>query len=196
LALVPLGLIGAFGIGVIVVTLWHELGHLYMARLLRIPVKQIAVGLGPELWRRSLGKESTLVVRAVPTGMAIGVPGRFDDEGHLRRPVMQDILMAAGGPAASCLITLIFLLLAVYLPGQPAVQLWLIFMGLFSVVLAILNLVPFPGLDGGHLLILVASLLGLRFSPEQESAFHRAGVRLLAALSILSLFVALARSLL
>jgi len=105
--------------------------------------------------------------------------------------VIQDILVAAGGPTASLLITLLFFLLALFLPADSASQTWLIWTGLLSSALAILNLIPFPGLDGGHLLLLSGSLLGLDLSPQRELAIHRAGTRLLTGLSGLLLLLSL-----
>ena len=44
---------GLFGLlaALMVVTIWHELGHLWVARHLGVPVKLIGLGVGPAIWR-------------------------------------------------------------------------------------------------------------------------------------------------
>ncbi len=168
----------------VLVTLWHELGHLLVARMLGLPVKLITFGLGPVLWRRTLDKETQFVLRAVPTGMSIGVPGRHNPDGSLRRPLYHDLLVAAGGPLASLLLTALLLAALLAWPIGGAVQSWVIGIGLLSVLLALLNLLPIPGLDGGHLLILSAIWLGLPLAPAHEKSAHALGLRLLSTLCV------------
>lgn len=55
---------------------------------------------------------------------------------------------------------------------------------LISLNLAVLNLVPFPALDGGRLLFLgIEKIKGSRVSPKVENAIHAAGIVLLLALA-------------
>lgn len=173
---VPLALAG-FAVALIVTTLVHELGHLAAARVLRIPVRRIAVGMGPVFWRRTLSDDAEFVLRAIPTGMAIGVPGRRNPDGTSRRPIRHDVLVAAAGPLMS-------LLLAAALWGMAHLSFlpiwshfWLASTALLSAFLGITNLIPVPGLDGGHLLLLGAARLGVQLSPEREMQAHRVGVR-------------------
>jgi regulator of sigma E protease len=162
-------------------TLAHELGHFVAARRLGIPVKRLTVGLGPILWRTRLSGDMELVLRAIPAGMAVGVPARRSDDGRLLRPVKHDMIIAAGGPAASFILAGLLLGAMWLLQGQPALQLWLAGAATLSALLAGLNLIPIPGLDGGHLMVLVAARLGKELTPRQESALHRAGVRVTLA---------------
>ena len=173
----PWGLIAALA----VVTVGHEAGHLLVARLLGVPIRLISLGVGPTLWRRLLGQDLEVVLRTVPIGVSVGVVGRRELDGRLRRPVGHDMLMAAGGPAASVLMSLGLLVLAV-LTGEPSgLRLWLIATALLSLVLGLCSLVPVPGLDGGHLLVLSAARLGHELSPHRERFVHQLGMRLLAA---------------
>ncbi len=57
------------------------------------------------------------------------------------------------------------------------------FMGILSVNLAILNIMPLPALDGGRLLfILIESIIGKRVVPKVEAIIHTAGMALLLLL--------------
>lgn len=175
----------------VLVTLWHELGHLVAARWLRIPVKRIGIGFGPTVWRLASSRETELVLRALPLGMAIGVPGRRDANGRLRRPVSHDIWMAAAGPLASLslpllLFVVLFVAAWVGILG-PALSEWIIGAGLLSVALGVLNLLPLPGLDGGHLLVLAIAQRGWQLSPRRELQMHRVGMQLMIGACLFSL---------
>src|SRR5687767_2504782 len=108
----PLILIAAlFG-----VTLWHELGHLAAARWLGVPVVNLYVGLGPVLWRRTLRQAPDLVLRAFPLGMSVAIPSRRTSDGQARRPYTHDLWIAAAGPCASFVLTLLLFAIARWLP--------------------------------------------------------------------------------
>lgn len=180
-----------FTAALIVTTLAHELGHFAAARLLRIPVRRIAFGMGPVFWRRALKDHAEFVLRAIPTGVAIGVPGRRDSDGTLRRPIHHDVVMAAAGPMMSLLLAALFWEAARMSFFPPWPRLWLAATALLSAFLGIANLIPVPGLDGGHLLFLGAAALGLQLSPEREIQVHQVGVRLVAFACLAALLVIL-----
>jgi len=57
--------------------------------------------------------------------------------------------------------------------------------GVLSVNLAVINIVPFPGLDGGRLLfVLIAGIFRKRLSPQVEAAVHAIGFVLLLLLLV------------
>lgn len=57
------------------------------------------------------------------------------------------------------------------------------FVGILSVNLAILNIVPFPALDGGRLLfIVIESIIGKKVLPKLETAIHTVGMIILILL--------------
>ena len=59
------------------------------------------------------------------------------------------------------------------------------FVAILSVNLAILNIIPFPALDGGRLLFIgIEALFGKKVLPKIENAFHTAGMALLILLLI------------
>ena len=69
----------------------------------------------------------------------------------------------------------------------------LFLLALISVNLAVMNMLPVPGLDGGHILTLLLSLLyetiaGKKPDPRIENHIHTAGLFLLLALMVLIFF--------
>jgi len=57
------------------------------------------------------------------------------------------------------------------------------FVGILSVNLAILNIIPFPALDGGRLLFIgIEGLIGKKVIPKVEAAIHTVGMMLLLVL--------------
>lgn len=59
-------------------------------------------------------------------------------------------------------------------------------MGALSVALAVTNLLPLPGLDGGRILfVLVEAIRGRRVDPAKEGVIHLIGMALLVALMLL-----------
>ena len=190
----PLIIIAQFAISLFVVTLAHELGHVLVAQRLGIPIKRITWGFGPALWRRPLGQGSELVVRLLPTGMSVGVPVRRTSDGRMIRPIKHDILLAAGGPAASLIFALAMSASFLLFDGSVTFQLWLIATAILSVLLAILNLIPVPGLDGGHLLLLIAARFGWELTSHQEITAHRLGTRLIVLLCLVVMVVVVGRS--
>jgi membrane-associated protease RseP (regulator of RpoE activity) len=131
------------------VTLWHELGHLTAARWLKVPIVHLNVGLGPILWRRKLRQAPDLVLRAFPLGMSVAIPSRRTVEGQTRRPHAHDLWIAAAGPCASFILTLLLFAIARWTPMPHTWAYNLAGVGLLSTAIALLNLLPVPGLDGG-----------------------------------------------
>jgi regulator of sigma E protease len=75
--------------------------------------------------------------------------------------------------------------------GQAAAEglpVFLRFMGLFSVNLAILNLLPIPVLDGGHLLFLaIEAVRGRPLSVQQRLRWSQVGFVILIGIMLLAL---------
>lgn len=179
----------AFIVALLLVTIWHELGHLTVARLVKVPVRRIYVGMGPVLWQRSIAPDTELVLRALPLGMSIAVPGRRGDDGVLRRPLGHDVAIVAAGPAASLLLTGLLFALARWGGFPEAWGMALVGVGLLSTAVALLNLVPIPGLDGGHLLMLALDKGGRRLPQFLEGRLHRWGMHLVAVAVMMPLLL-------
>ena len=189
----PIGALSVIGVvaTIIITTSAHELGHAAAARLLRIPIRWILIGHGPVLWRRPLKQGVELVWRALPTGIAIGLDGRRNADGTLCRPIRYDMLIAAAGPVVSLLLAALLWDLGQWVLLPSWLRFWLIAGGLLSVVTGILSLIPIPGLDGGHLLMLALTRAGIQISPQQETYVHRLGVNLIFAGSLTGLVATL-----
>jgi membrane-associated protease RseP (regulator of RpoE activity) len=164
-------------IALVAVTLWHELGHLLAARLVKAPVSRIYIGWGPVVWHTQPDEHFRLVLRALPLGMSVAVPSRRDLSGHVQRAPGADLWIAAGGPLASVLLTAAIFAAVRGLDLPYALAHGWVGVGLLSLGLALLNLLPVPGLDGGHLVLLTAACFGCELSPQREARLHRIGVR-------------------
>ncbi len=69
--------------------------------------------------------------------------------------------------------------------AQFGIPTFLKLVGVLSVNLAVLNIVPFPGLDGGRLFfVLLGGIFRRRLSPQVEAAVHAVGFVLLLALLV------------
>jgi membrane-associated protease RseP (regulator of RpoE activity) len=187
----PFTVVG-FALALILTTIGHEFGHLVIARSLHIPVKLIAIGLGPTLWRHTFRNGVRFEWRLVPVGMAIGLLGRRNENGEDRRPWKQDLTVAAGGPMASLFLMMTLIVLAIVVRSDLVIQSWLIATAAISLLLAFYNLLPLPGLDGGHILVLSVGRLGFRLSPQREATLHRTGIKLTATACMLLLAVRIA----
>jgi membrane-associated protease RseP (regulator of RpoE activity) len=166
------------------VTLWHELGHLAAARWLGVPVVNLYIGLGPVLWRRRNRQAPDLVLRALPLAMSVAIPSRRSHDGQARRPYTDDLWIAAAGPCASFVLTLLLFAVARWTPMPHAWAYGLVGVGLLSALLALFNLLPLPGLDGGHLFMLAAARKGWEMPPAQELHLQRASIRWMVILCL------------
>ncbi|HEY8807013.1 MAG TPA: M50 family metallopeptidase [Candidatus Limnocylindria bacterium] len=70
--------------------------------------------------------------------------------------------------------------------AQFGIPTFLKLIGVLSVNLGVINIVPFPGLDGGRLFfVLLGALLRRRLSPQVEAAIHAVGFVLLLGLLVI-----------
>ena len=73
--------------------------------------------------------------------------------------------------------------------AQFGIPTFLKLVGVLSVNLGVINIIPFPGLDGGRLFfVLIGALLRRRLSPQVEAAIHAVGFILLIGLLIVVSF--------
>jgi len=95
----------------------------------------------------------------------------------LARPTNQPGPPPVGGPIQIFLVTAAV--------SQLGVAAFLKLIGVISVNLGVLNIIPFPGLDGGRLFfVLLSAALRRRLSPKVEAAIHAVGFVLLLGLLV------------
>jgi regulator of sigma E protease len=95
----------------------------------------------------------------------------------LSRPTNQPGPPPVGGPIQIFLVTAAV--------SQLGVAAFLKLIGVISVNLGVLNIIPFPGLDGGRLFfVLLSAVLRRRLSPQWEAAIHAVGFVLLLGLLV------------
>jgi regulator of sigma E protease len=93
------------------------------------------------------------------------------------RPAGQPGPPPVGGPIEILRVTA--------LVSQAGLAAFLKLVGVISVNLGVLNIIPFPGLDGGRLLfVLLSAALRRRLSPQVEAAIHAVGFVLLLGLLV------------
>lgn len=129
----------------------------------------------------------------VQAPVAVPIPQAFGQAAALARDVVGQIAELPGqllasrpagsdGPAVSGPIGIFQVTGQVAQYGIPT---FLKLVGVLSVNLAVLNIVPFPGLDGGRLFfVLVAGIFRKRLSPQLEAMVHAVGFALLLLLLV------------
>lgn len=124
--------------------------------------------------------------------VAVALPEAFRQAVSLTGDVVTQILELPGqlltargssdGPAVSGPIGIFQVTGQVAQFGIPT---FLKLVGVLSINLAVLNIVPFPGLDGGRLFfVLVAGIFRKKLSPQVEAAIHAIGFALLLLLLV------------
>ena len=95
----------------------------------------------------------------------------------LSRPANEPGPPPVGGPIQIFLVTAAV--------SQLGLAAFLKLIGIISVNLGVLNIIPFPGLDGGRLFfVLLSAALRRRLSPQVEAAIHAVGFVLLLGLLV------------
>lgn len=139
----------------------HEVAHGWTARWLGDPTAHLLgrLSLNPIRHIDPLGTILLPLFMVMTIGFVFGyarpVPVNWL---NLRRPKRDMAIVAAAGPAANLLMTLVWLLVLKtgLLLNMPSISPFLVAMGLAGVfinlVLMLLNLLPLPPLDGGRVL--------------------------------------------
>lgn len=154
--------IAIFALPVIFAITLHEAAHGYAALRFgdRTALMEGRISINP---LRHIDLVGTILVPALAIflggilfGWAKPVPVNF---GNLRRPKQDMLWVAAAGPAANLVMAIFWagmVKLALLMPGSPYAQ-PLALMGMAGItinaVLAILNLLPVPPLDGGRIAV-------------------------------------------
>jgi regulator of sigma E protease len=130
---------------------------------------QAAVAVPPT---QAIGSAVSLTGEVV--GQIIALPGQLISQ----RATPSGGAPVVGGPIEIFRVT-----------GQVAqfgIPTFLKLVGVLSVNLGVINIIPFPGLDGGRLFfVLLGALLRRRLSPQVEAAIHAVGFVLLLGLLVI-----------
>lgn len=88
----------------------HELGHFYCSRILKIRVKSIVIGIGPELIQKQMN-DFQLYINLFP--IKAYVKTNTDVEAYFALPLFHKIFLSVSGPLASFFVSsfIFFLLL-------------------------------------------------------------------------------------
>ncbi|HEY3218520.1 MAG TPA: M50 family metallopeptidase [Candidatus Limnocylindria bacterium] len=123
---------------------------------------------------------------------AVALPQAFTQAISLTGDVVTQIaqlpgqlLASGGGPGAPQVGGPIQIFVVTGQVAQFGIPTFLKLIGVLSVNLAVINIIPFPGLDGGRLFfVLVAGIFRKRLSPQVEAAVHAVGFLLLLGLIV------------
>jgi regulator of sigma E protease len=127
----------------------------------------VAVAL-PQAFGQAVGLTTDVV------GQIVGLPGQL---------IAQRTAPAGGAPVVGGPIEIFRVTGQVAQFGIPT---FLKLVGVLSVNLGVINIIPFPGLDGGRLFfVLLGALLRRRLSPQVEAAIHAVGFVLLIGLLVI-----------
>lgn len=140
----------------------HEWGHAIVADLLGDPTPRNAgrVTLNPAVHLDFFG---TLLLVFAGFGWAKPVPVT---PSNFKQPRLGNFLVSAAGPTMNLFLAVVAVALLKYVPNLPPGSLaWLEIMFALNVMLAVLNLLPIPPLDGGHIL---ESMLPRRWLPTYQ----------------------------
>lgn len=130
---------------------------------------QVPVSLAPP---QAFGQATGLIRDVV--GQIVALPGQL---------LSQRTAPAGGAPVVGGPIEIFRVTGQVAAQGLPAV---LLLIGVLSVNLGVINIIPFPGLDGGRLFfVLLGAITRRRLSPQVEAAIHAVGFLLLIGLLVL-----------
>lgn len=120
----------AFIVAIVVLVLFHELGHYWVARMCNVKVLKFSLGFGKAIYaKRFEGGETEWVISAIPLG---GYVKMLDErEGEVlphelarafnRQPVLRRMAIVVAGPIANLLLA-IALYLVLFIHGVPGVK--------------------------------------------------------------------------
>ncbi len=111
----------------------HEAGHFFAARLLKIPVREFAIGFGPSIFKWKRRKHDTdFFLRAIPLGGYCAFYGEDDTKGKYaedarsfsKHPVWKRMMTILMGPAMNLLLAflvavLLFTIIGIPVPDGP-----------------------------------------------------------------------------
>lgn len=154
----------------------HEYGHLLACERERVPVSRVQVGML---------RLFTLKISGVPHEFGLlPILGAVHCE-LFRASSSQRARVAAAGPLASVLLGIFLLIAGAIIPAHGNIN-FVALAGEASLILALLNVIPLPPMDGYPILAHALQKRGIHLSPKIERRLLAAG---LAAIAITTLLV-------
>ena len=184
-------------LGALIAVSIHELGHLLVARLLRVQVEGVTIGLGPELFSCTDRHGTRWRLGAWPIGgkcdftRANPTPGGVNTTSEVSIRSKATIYFA--GSASNLLLTLLCAVVAgwpdvkvpLVLDATPTPEGALLILAFFSASLGLFNLLPMLPMDGG-LLVLTAleRARGKGISDITVTRLNRTGIAIIALATV------------
>ncbi|MBI4808154.1 MAG: RIP metalloprotease RseP [Nitrosomonadales bacterium] len=120
----------AFVVAIVVLVLFHELGHYAVARFFDVKVLRFSIGFGKVLYTKRFGNgETEWVVSAIPLGGYVKMLDEHEEEvpeqdlprAFTRKPVLQRMAIVVAGPIANLLLA-VALYFALFIHGVPGIK--------------------------------------------------------------------------
>ncbi len=120
----------AFIVAIVVLVLFHELGHYVVARLCDVKVLRFSIGFGKVLYTKRFGNgETEWAISAIPLGGYVKMLDEHEGEvaahelprAFTRKPVLQRMAIVVAGPIANLLLA-VALYFALFIYGVPGIK--------------------------------------------------------------------------
>ncbi|MBI5007191.1 MAG: RIP metalloprotease RseP [Nitrosomonadales bacterium] len=120
----------AFVVAIVVLVLFHELGHYVVARFFDVKVLRFSIGFGKVLYTRRFGNgETEWALSAIPLGGYVKMLDEHEGEveehelprAFTRKPVLQRMAIVVAGPIANLLLAIV-LYFALFIHGVPGIK--------------------------------------------------------------------------
>jgi len=120
----------AFIVAIVVLVLFHELGHYAVARYFDVKVLRFSIGFGRVLYSRRFGNgETEWVLSAIPLGGYVKMLDEHEDtvpeqdlpRAFTRKPVLQRMAIVVAGPIANLLLA-VALYFVLFIHGVPGLK--------------------------------------------------------------------------
>ncbi len=120
----------AFIVAIVVLVVFHEFGHYWVARLCNVKVLRFSLGFGKVIYsKRFAGGETEWVVSMIPLGGYVKmlderegeVPSQELDRAFNRQSVLKRMAIVVAGPVANLLLAIVFYW-ALFIYGVPGVK--------------------------------------------------------------------------
>ncbi len=120
----------AFIVAIVVLVVFHELGHYWVARLCNVKVLRFSLGFGKVIYsKRFAGGETEWVVSMIPLGGYVKmlderegeVPEQELERAFNRQSVLRRMAIVVAGPVANLLLAIVFYW-ALFIYGVPGVK--------------------------------------------------------------------------